>query len=418
MSFVSYAQNFEDVMLWRALKTVDKGVYVDIGAQDPTIDSVSLAFYERGWKGVHAEPTEHYACALKRERLGDEVHQVAIGRQDGIAKFYEFENTGLSTGDPLVADQQQRRGYPVKETSVEVITLDALLAPLEGTTVHWMKIDVEGMEGDVVAGWKRSTVRPWILIVESSRPSTQENVCHQWESGLIHKGYRFVYFDGVNRFYLSNEHSELTDAFSAPPNVFDEFSLSGKASHAFCNQLHHKVHLTELRAAEAEKDAYQSNLRVKTLMDSLQYTEQQLRNSEEALHKRCQEYEQQLNLLTSSRSWRLMAPLRGLAFRFRQLRSAFRSKQVSRHFLDNILNRPLQWSARHVAGNPHLKKFALSILKRSPWLFERLVRRLKSLDPQSGSTRHTVLPASQKSLTARARRLHRKLNAFSATESR
>ena len=42
MTFISYAQNFEDVMLWRALKHVEKGFYVDVGAQDPVVDSVSL----------------------------------------------------------------------------------------------------------------------------------------------------------------------------------------------------------------------------------------------------------------------------------------------------------------------------------------------------------------------------------------
>lgn len=35
MSFDSYAQNFEDVILRRALKDVDKGSYVNVGAQDP-----------------------------------------------------------------------------------------------------------------------------------------------------------------------------------------------------------------------------------------------------------------------------------------------------------------------------------------------------------------------------------------------
>ncbi len=40
--YTSYAQNFEDVMLWRALKHVSNGYYIDIGAQDPSIDSVSL----------------------------------------------------------------------------------------------------------------------------------------------------------------------------------------------------------------------------------------------------------------------------------------------------------------------------------------------------------------------------------------
>jgi len=49
MPFVSYAQNFEDVILWRALKHVGRGFYIDLGAQDPVIDSISLAFYEHGW---------------------------------------------------------------------------------------------------------------------------------------------------------------------------------------------------------------------------------------------------------------------------------------------------------------------------------------------------------------------------------
>jgi hypothetical protein len=45
MSFISYAQNFEDVMLWRALQHVERGFYIDVGANDPTIDSVTKAFY-------------------------------------------------------------------------------------------------------------------------------------------------------------------------------------------------------------------------------------------------------------------------------------------------------------------------------------------------------------------------------------
>ena len=57
MTFVSYAQNFEDVMLWRALSDVKQGHYIDIGAQDPVINSVSLAFYEAGWRGIHVEAT-------------------------------------------------------------------------------------------------------------------------------------------------------------------------------------------------------------------------------------------------------------------------------------------------------------------------------------------------------------------------
>ena len=68
---VSHAQNFEDVILHRALKSIEKGFYIDIGAQDPVVDSVSLGFYELGWRGVHVEPDSRYAAKL-REARGDE----------------------------------------------------------------------------------------------------------------------------------------------------------------------------------------------------------------------------------------------------------------------------------------------------------------------------------------------------------
>jgi len=46
MAIVSYAQNFEDVMLARAFPGAE-GFYVDVGANDPDIDSVTRVFYER-----------------------------------------------------------------------------------------------------------------------------------------------------------------------------------------------------------------------------------------------------------------------------------------------------------------------------------------------------------------------------------
>lgn len=61
MTLTSYAQNFEDVILWRVLRHVERGTYIDLGAQDPVADSVSLAFYENGWRGLHVEPVSFYA---------------------------------------------------------------------------------------------------------------------------------------------------------------------------------------------------------------------------------------------------------------------------------------------------------------------------------------------------------------------
>ena len=60
MPFVSYAQNYEDVMLWRVLRDVERGFYVDVGAADPEEWSVTRAFYDRGRSGINVEPLEEY----------------------------------------------------------------------------------------------------------------------------------------------------------------------------------------------------------------------------------------------------------------------------------------------------------------------------------------------------------------------
>ncbi len=240
---VSYAQNFEDVMLWRALSNVQEGSYIDIGAQDPHLDSISLLFYERGWRGVNVEPTPRYAEMLIDSRPEDVNVRAAVSTKAGTLKFYEFPDTGLSTSDRQIAKEHIKKGFVAREILVSSITLDEIFMRRLGNEVHWLKIDVEGSEKSVLKSWIRSTLRPWIVLVESTYPMSQIETHQQWEPLLLAKGYKFAYFDGLSRFYIANGHEELFKAFSSGPNVFDVmfhgFSLS--ATTPFCGALHGQI---------------------------------------------------------------------------------------------------------------------------------------------------------------------------------
>lgn len=85
--------------------------------------------------------------------------------------------------------------------------------------------------------------------MESTLPLTQVQSHDRWEGLLIDKGYTFVYFDGLNRYYVSDKHPQLRAAFAAPPNVFDEFALNGTASATFhlLIQQKYEAQLDELR---------------------------------------------------------------------------------------------------------------------------------------------------------------------------
>lgn len=237
MRLISYAQNFEDVMLWRALQHISHGFYIDVGAQDPKIDSVSLAFYEQGWRGVHIEPSTHYANRLRAARPDETVIEAALGETGGILTLYEIAETGLSTGQPKLADQHRSSGFDVVPKDVPRLTLASVLDRYADRQVHWLKIDVEGMEGQVLGGWHPSSVRPWIVVIEATHPTTQVETHAEWERVVLELGYDPAYFDGLNRFYVSMEHPELKDSFRVGPNVFDKFALSGTSDGPFCSLL-------------------------------------------------------------------------------------------------------------------------------------------------------------------------------------
>lgn len=224
MSFISYAQNGEDIMLWRALSDVERGFYVDIGAQDPISHSVTKFFYERGWRGVNVEPVAHWFSRLEEDRPGDANLQVLVGSEEAEHAFFEVAETGLSTTSAELADTYRAQQRVVAERRIAMRTLDSIFADHVRDPVHFLKIDVEGAERDVLAGLNLKRHRPWILVIEATQPLSSVESHQAWESDVLASGYRLVYRDGLNRFYLADEQSHRAEAFSFPPNVFDGFT--------------------------------------------------------------------------------------------------------------------------------------------------------------------------------------------------
>jgi FkbM family methyltransferase len=223
---LSYAQNREDILLWRALHNLPKGFYIDIGAEDPTRDSVTLAFYERGWHGINVEPVQSHFDKLRAERPRDLTFQVAIGDRVGWNTLYEFPETGLSTLVQKIASRHQSKGLRCVERRVPIVTLNSLWENFVDGEVHFLKIDVEGYEPEVLSGMTLTRFRPWIILIEATEPRSPEGTWQDWENKIFEAQYEFVHFDGLNRWYLAAERLQLKNRFDAPPNVFDEFEIA------------------------------------------------------------------------------------------------------------------------------------------------------------------------------------------------
>lgn len=215
--FISYAQHGEDVILWRALGDRTGVTYVDVGAFDPTDDSVTRALYERGWRGVNIEAQPDRLEAFLRERPHDINLCLVAGDRDGVAALRIMDVPGWATAlDPSEAV------LPAPVTAaVEVPErrLGALLPELGIEHVDVLKIDVEGTEPAVVRGLLEGPIRPLVCVVEGVSPAVGRSAGDEAVALLVSAGYEHCLFDGLNH-YLTTDHT-LSAALSTPANPLD-----------------------------------------------------------------------------------------------------------------------------------------------------------------------------------------------------
>lgn len=225
--FISYAQNREDVVLWRALGHLPTGRYVEVGANHPRDDSVSRAFYDRGWAGITIEPMHAYAEAHRADRPRDTLVETVVTDADADeVVLHEVPGTGLSSIVDTVGSAHRASGTDVVDTVVPAQTLSQVLDEHGGIDqeVHFLLVDTEGSEPAVLRSVELRVFRPWVLVIESTAPNSPVQTHDAWESEVLAAGYRFCLFDGLSRFYVADERAaELASRLSYPACVLDDY---------------------------------------------------------------------------------------------------------------------------------------------------------------------------------------------------
>jgi len=367
MTFISYAQNFEDVMLSRALKHVSNGFYIDVGAAWPDEHSVTKAFYDRGWHGINIEPNPELLSLLQKDRPKDKNLGLAIGDHEGSLVINILADTGLSTLDPAIAIAHTQAGRNARSKEISVTTLEKIWLHhvASDQAVHFLKVDVEGLEKQVLQGNDWISNRPWIVLVEATLPMSQVENFTPWEPILTSSNYQFVYADGLNRYYIAKEHSDLMHAFKYPPNVFDGFISAAQ----FRSEGQLEIATTELKKTNSK--LVQTETKIEQLAAELQ-------------------------AIYNSRSWRITKPLRSLTQLFRK----FLSSNLPKSFIQKFL----QLARNFLRHHPKLQRAASKLLHLSPKLKNRLVS--LTID---ASLEQTDIPTNLKQLTAHGRQIYQDL---------
>jgi FkbM family methyltransferase len=295
-----YSQNGEDILLARCFTNRNQGFYIDVGAQDEEVDSVTKHFYDRGWSGINIEPVQEYASTFS-VRLRDTTICCAAGSHGELRDMLVSVNSGQSTFDHSSASHIEEQGFKHEVRRIEIRTLNEILNGLGHRELKFdfLKIDVEGFEHEVIQGINLHIYRPTIILCEVTLPdSIKTNLNYPELCAAIGAfDYRPVYFDGLNQWWIAEEsYHEFAAFFTTPIGIFDGVSpyerLQLKRGHA--------------QARQALAQAWQELAQARQELA-------QARNEAEAIRSREEALMTKLHSMETSRTWRLSRKLKAFA---------------------------------------------------------------------------------------------------------
>jgi FkbM family methyltransferase len=165
----SYSQEGEDMILRRIFEGQTQGFYVDVGAHHPRRFSNTYFYYRQGWSGINLDAMPGSMRLFTRIRPRDVNLEYAVGRSEGEAKYFVFNDPALNSFDENLSFERNTGPYRiVQELKIPVRTLKRILEEHlpSGKGIDFLTVDVEGMDLDVLQSNDWGRFRPRYVLVE------------------------------------------------------------------------------------------------------------------------------------------------------------------------------------------------------------------------------------------------------------
>lgn len=195
-----YSQDGQDSFLETYIfKGYTDGFFVDVGAHDGRTINNTLHFEEKGWKGINIEPIKEVYEKLCLNRpncvnINCAVSSVSGDREFILNKGYTEMLSGLlDTFHPNHFQRLYRENMQTNSNSevihVKTKRLDEILEDHNVKRVHYLSIDVEGAECEVIKSINFERVFIDVIGFEDNYKDASEKIV----SYLVDKGYRIIH---------------------------------------------------------------------------------------------------------------------------------------------------------------------------------------------------------------------------------
>ena len=196
-----YSRNAEEWIVRDYFEDRRDGVFVDVGANDPRVES-NTYFLETalGWRGIAIDAIPDFAPEYTRLRPRTRFFSLFVSDEsDAVEDFY------IPTEGPLGASDSkevaERVGGPIDVRKVRTVTLNDLLAHERVERIDFLSMDIELAEPRALAGFNVERYRPGLVCIEA-HPQVRQAILdyfHQHHYVLVG---RYVGVDPQNLYFM------------------------------------------------------------------------------------------------------------------------------------------------------------------------------------------------------------------------
>jgi FkbM family methyltransferase len=188
-----FEQDVEDGLRRAFFSDMDRGYFVEVGANHPEHLSQTFALEQRGWTGVLIEPQPDLAAELKRRRSAKVYAEGCSSRVNSGSRITLHLAGGASSFNKALNSAEIK---PNGFIDVPVRTLDEILTDAGIPRVDFVSIDVEGHELEVLDGFDLALWRPRLILIEDFLLHLS---VHRY---LTRRGYRWFRRTGIDNWYV------------------------------------------------------------------------------------------------------------------------------------------------------------------------------------------------------------------------
>jgi len=203
---LSYAQSGEDMILDTIFCNVKNGFYIDIGANNPWVQSNTCFFYKKGWRGINIDALPGTKLIFDKYRSRDINIEAAIDNKERDLQYFMFHSSFYNTFNEAKVEKIKQYSPLRGIKNIKTVPLSMLLQELDIPDIDFLSCDVEGMDINVLSSNDWEKWRPKIIITEYFHDGIDK--IKQNEVYRLLTGHKYIYYcnSATNAFYIDTAY--------------------------------------------------------------------------------------------------------------------------------------------------------------------------------------------------------------------